>query len=143
MVFSFEVCPTGKYVNAFILNNSFNVSDSLYNTFISYDDTLDDYIHYWNDNVGGLWYFGDGYVLSNDRNAYPDNGTKYGYSYIFEPEYTKFISYYRTDNLTNVELFSDRYTYPHTDIDLCDRTYEGTTVGDTSGTHEDRIPDAN
>ena len=142
MIYTFEVCPAGKYVNAFRLRKGFTVWDSLSNQYITANDTLEDYRHYYDDNVGSLWYFGTGKVKSTDRHAYPDEGSQGGYSYVLRPQDTKFLQYYRTDELHNVELFSNRYKYSHNNTDLCDRSYEGTICGTAQSTGENSIPDA-
>lgn len=143
MVYTFEPAEAGTYINVFsLINGGFEVSDSLDNDYIALTDTLSDYRHYYDDNVGSLWYFGSGIVSSTDRHAYPDEGSQNYYTYRLRPQDTKFLRYYRTrDEYNNVELIRDRYHYTHDTVDFCDRSYEGTVCGTSTSTGEDNIPD--
>lgn len=143
MYYKYKVADAGTYVNIFsLINGGFEVKDSYEGSYIENTDTLLDYKHYYNDNVGSLWYFGTGAVSSTDRNAYPDAGSQDGYSYKLRPQDTKFLRYYRArDELTNVELYSDRYKYSHDTVDFYDASWEGRTIGTSSSTNEESVPD--
>lgn len=142
MVYTYDVAEAGTYKNVFsLINGGFEVKDSLNNSYIATSDSLLTYRHYYDDNVGSLWYFGSGTVSSTDRHAYPDAGSQDGFAYRLRPQDTKFLRYYRTrDELNNVELISDRYHYTHDTVDFCDRSYEGTVCGTSTSTGEDNIP---
>ena len=169
MVYTYDVAPAGNYVNAFdavgdgimmdvslvptsgdyrirrIFDkpiNDFDVSDTAGETYIRAGDEKDDYKHYWDDNVGSLWYFGTGEVSSTNRYAYPDEGSQNYHTYRLRPEDTTFLRYYRVrDQYYDIEMFSDRYHYTHDTVDFCDRSYEGTVCGEPGDTGEDNIPD--
>ena len=145
IVYQYDVCPQGKYLNILSINDGsyIEVKDTENNTFISKEDTVDDYKYMWNDGL--IPSFDGDYYTSTNRHEYPDLETHNNYIIVLRPELTKFLYYYRDigTRLTNVELFSDRYNYTQETVDLCDRTYEGTICGSTSSTGEENIPDAN
>lgn len=143
MVYTYQPADAGTYVNVFsLINGGFEVSDNLGNDYIDENDELEDYRHYFDDNVGSLWYFGSGTVSSTDRYAYPDEGSQDDFTYRLRPQDTTFLHYYRVkDELANVELISDRYHYTHDTVDFCDRSWEGTVCGTTTSTGEENIPD--
>ena len=123
--------PSGKYVNALNIYGDIEQKDSLGNEFNFNFDDLN----------GGVYIF-DAVVSSTNRNEYPDEDYFEGFIYKLRPQDTKFIRYYRKwEELTNVELYSDRYTYSHDIVDLVDRSYEGTTCGTTTSTGEENIPE--
>ena len=143
MVYTFKPAEAGTYEKVFyLINGGFEVKDSLDNSYINLTDRINDYKHYYTENVGSLWYFGSGTVSSTDRRAYPDEGSQDYFTYRLRPQDTKFLRYYRIrDELTNVELYSDRYKYTHNTVDFCDRSLEGTTIGTITSTNEESIPD--
>ena len=138
MVYTFKPAEAGTYEKVFyLINGGFEVKDSLDNSYINLTDRINDYKHYYTENVGSLWYFGSGTVSSTDRRAYPDEGSQDYFTYRLRPQDTKFLRYYRIrDELTNVELYSDRYKYTHNTVDLCDRSLESTTIGTITSTNE-------
>ena len=142
MLYTFEPADAGTYVNIFsLINTGFEVKDSDNNEYIAKTDILADYRHYYDDNVGSLWYFGTSIVTSTDRHAYPDAGSVDYLTYVLRPQDTKFLRYYREKKyLRNVELFSDRYHYPQETVDFCDRSWEGRTIGTPTSTNEGIVP---
>lgn len=143
MTYLFDVCPPGTYLNLLLAYDGGLITDDTKDvSYISPADTRNTYRKYWDDNVGGLWYFGTGEVSSTDRHAYPDNGSQNYHSYRLKPEKTTFLNYYRVrDTYNNIELFSDRYHYTQETVDFCDRSYEGTVCGTPTSTGEENIPD--
>lgn len=140
-VIDYEPCDSGRYYNVFssdVINQTDTViEDNNGNQYI-YDTD----VYY--DNLGNLYNFEGDIVKSTDRHAYPDNGRQGEYNYILRPQDTTFLRYLvspEVDELTNVELFGDRYHYTHDYTEWVDRSWEGTICGSASSTGEETIPD--
>ena len=135
MTLQYDNAPAGTYINIFSNwgDTSAVVRSTLYNYY-----SASPQVFY--DNLGSLYYFTTGEVNSTNRNEYPDDGVKGAFYYILEPEKTTFLEYYRTNELRSVVLNPNRYYLPQRAEDLCDRSYEGMVVGDSTSTGEDLIP---
>jgi len=137
--FSYDVCPQGTYINAFDVfgDDEFEVEDSNNLTF-----NASPQIFY--DNLGGLGVGTLSVVTSNNRHEYPDSGVQGAHFYKLRPQDTKFIEYTNEKNiLLNVELFKDRYNYPHENTYFNrDTSLYNTVIGTEYSTNEGSIPDA-
>lgn len=139
MLLDYSPCPSGTYINALTITDQTytTVYDTAGNTYSASAQTF-------YDNIGTLYYFGTGTVVSNNRNTYPDDGRQGLCYYKFHPERTKFIEYTEDTDITiNAELYHDRYTYTH------DNTYYNrntslynTVIGTIDSTNENSIPNA-
>lgn len=134
-----DICPVGKYKNVFTLfgDNSKTISDTLNNTISASPQVF-------TNNLGEVLNLAVEIIKSNDRHAYPDNQMVWPYHYTLRPELTKFIEYFETTaDVLNVELYKNRYTYPHTNTYFNrDTSLYGRVIGTPTSTNEDSIPDA-
>ena len=116
-----------------------SVSDSLGNVLVSPTENWRTLLTKFNQFVVGGHPEGEYLVTSRDRNAYPDNDYVDRVHYLKLVELTKFIEYtYSREELLDVYLETDRYTYPHEIQGEIDDSYNDTVVG----ANEELIPDA-